>query len=409
MGGLNDDISKPFGTCDGTSDLPEAEAYRRLEDLSVLWALRGITNPPILLQPAAPALPDGEDWICGSDAFDIMRLQYAPRDIAGCIARIFRIIVESHNWSDPGANYFLSTLPPTHPILLEFETGSLQWITAAERLLSVHNATEISGIKSFVDDLRYWVESGYFHLIRSNFLNDALEHRREIHEYSLPSVKQEPIWSFPLALTWIATRDYLALARMPSFEQAICEDDLITPLNHVWHHAERALGWLHSEIAFKHCRCGAFEEFSTNMIKHCTCISLAWEELVQFRGGLSPDTPELILSIQDGWLSMTWPDEADEIRFLRNDIIKRWPARPAQLATPASTTTSTAAAELECKKWLATEFEADPAGLKSKKQFRQAALAEFPGRLSERGFNQRVWPELARSYSRDGAGAKRKS
>ena len=37
------------------------------------------------------------------------------------------------------------------------------------------------------------------------------------------------------------------------------------------------------------------------------------------------------------------------------------------------------------------------------------SLTRFAGRLSLRGFNDRVWPELARKHGRDGAGAKKKS
>jgi hypothetical protein len=70
---------------------------------------------------------------------------------------------------------------------------------------------------------------------------------------------------------------------------------------------------------------------------------------------------------------------------------------------------STAGAERNCKAWLAAAFAADPEKRRSKASFRTAALKEFDGRLSIRGFDLRVWPELARSHGRDGAGAKRKS
>lgn len=70
---------------------------------------------------------------------------------------------------------------------------------------------------------------------------------------------------------------------------------------------------------------------------------------------------------------------------------------------------STAGAESECSDWLATEFAADPDRRRSKSDFRNAALARFPGRLSARGFNDRVWPTLAQQHGRSGPGAKRKS
>ena len=170
-----------------------------------------------------------------------------------------------------------------------------------------------------------------------------------------------------------------------------------------------ALGWLHSEIAYTHCKCGALHDFGLQAFKHCTCISVAWEELVRFRGGLSPDTPELVFNLQEGWLSMTWPDGADDIRFLRRDILDRWPAVLADQQELPAKDHSTVSGEQDCRVWLVKEFAADPEKRRSKKDFREAALAAFPGRLSERGFNLRVWPDLARDHGRDGAGAKRKS
>ncbi len=240
-------------------------------------------------------------------------------------------------------------------------------------------------------------------------LEDALSHDWGVHEISLPEAKQEPIWSFPKAMAWIATRDYLALARMPFFTQPVNETEEAVAVDGVWRYATMALGWLHTEIAYTHCKCGALPDFGLKAFKHCTCISIAWEELVRFRGGLSPDTPELVFNLQEGWLSMTWPDGAEDIRFLRRDILDRWPARSVEQPETRATDNSTMAGEQECREWLVKEFASDPEKRRSKKDFREAALVAFQGRLSERGFNHRVWPELARNYGRDSAGAKRKS
>ncbi len=207
-------------------------------------------------------------------------------------------------------------------------------------------------------------------------------------------------------MAWIATRDYLALARMGEFWRA--QNDDAVAENGVCKYNTQALGWLHTALSYAACECGALEEFGLRAFKHCTCISVAWEELVRYRGGLLPDTPELVFGLQEGWLSMTWPDGADDVRFLRRDILDRWPARPVGSVEPAIADQSTTAGEQACRKWLIEEFANDPDKRRSKKDFRDAALVAFKGRLSERGFNQRVWPELARQYGRDGAGAKRK-
>lgn len=69
---------------------------------------------------------------------------------------------------------------------------------------------------------------------------------------------------------------------------------------------------------------------------------------------------------------------------------------------------STAKAEGECRTWLAEQFEADPEKRRSKAHYRNAALAAFAGKLSKRGFDLRVWPDIAREHGRDVSGAKKK-
>ena len=239
-------------------------------------------------------------------------------------------------------------------------------------------------------------------------LNNALRLDWPWHDISLPEAKQEPVWSFPKAMAWIATRDYLALARIGHFRRPAGEDEAVAT-DGVCRYNTEALGWLHTTVAYTKCECGALRRFGYTAFQHCTCISIAWEELVHFNGGLSENTPELVFSLQEGWLSMTWPEGADKLRFLRRDILDRWPADPPATLTRPALEHSTASGESECRAWLAKQFANDPARRRSKSDFRAAALVEFPARLSERGFNLRVWPELAREHGRDGAGAKKKS
>lgn len=81
-------------------------------------------------------------------------------------------------------------------------------------------------------------------------------------------------------------------------------------------------------------------------------------------------------------------------------------------AAPTDSTievTSTTGAENECRAWLENQFAADPNKQLSKDDFRTAALTRFNGRLSARGFNNRVWPALAQKHGRTSPGAKRKS
>jgi hypothetical protein len=94
---------------------------------------------------------------------------------------------------------------------------------------------------------------------------------------------------------------------------------------------------------------------------------------------------------------------------IRRDNWELWVESSHPLSPGIGGGISTGAAETECKAWLAAAFAADPNHRRKKENFRSDALTRFAGRLSLRGFNDRVWPELARKHGRDSAGAKKKS
>lgn len=395
-------------------DSPLNRAQAQLAELRDHWAKHGVSPsmPPVSPRdsslPGRCWLPEPE-WTSGWDAFEILRLQTEPYAYAPSFARICQIISDQWDREEIGLNYALASLPPTHPLLADFPLGSTHWFRALYVLLKVRDASEIEGWERLESDLHDWIVMFDCLRIRTSYVLDAaLRLDWPYHEYSLPEAKQEPIWSFPKAMAWIATRDYLALARIGYFRRPEDEEEAVAT-DGVCRHNTQALGWLHTAITLEHCACDALNEYGLSALKHCTCISVAWEELVRFRGGLSPETPELVFNLQEGWLSMTWPDGADDIRFLRQDILDRWPARRTRQPEMRVTDQSTTTGEQDCRDWLAREFVADPEKRRSKKDFREAALTAFPGRLSERGFNLRVWPDLARKHGRDGAGAKKKS
>jgi len=400
---------------DAMREDPLAQAQKQLIELRDNWAKHNVSTTPVPLSPKDPEKPGRDwlpepEWMSGGDAFEMLRLQTEPYEYAPPIARICQIIADQLDRKKAGLNYALGTLPPNHGLLSDFAAGSTHWFRALHSLLTLKGAENIDGWEGLVSNLYEWIVMfDYLRIRTRSVLENALSHHWSVRELSLPEAKQEPIWSFPRAMTWIATRDYLALARMPVFTRPMNETEEAVAVDGVWRYATQALGWLHTEIAFAHCNCGALREFGLQAFKHCTCISVAWEELVRFRGGLSPDTPELVFNLPEGWLSMTWPDGADDIRFLRRDIQDRWPARAVPKQEVAAIEQSTTTGERDCREWLVQEFAADPEKRRSKGEFREAALAKFAGRLSERGFNLRVWPELAREHGRDGAGAKRKS
>lgn len=369
----------------------------------------------------APLQPRGQDrlgrdwlpepqWISGWTAFEIFQLQEEPYEWAPALARLCKVISDYAREGETEPNFAFATLPPSHPLLDDFPTGTRVWFRALFELLVIKNGEEIEGWEHLVSEIYDWIGPwDNLRLRARDTFDEALSHHWSIERLILPETKQNPIWTFPMALAWIATRDFRAMARLPHFCQPVNEVEEAAAEGGVWRYATKALGWLHTEISFVHCKCGALPEYRFESWRHCTCISVAWEELVRHMGGLGSHVPELVFNLQEGWLSMTWPDGADEIRFLRSEIMEKWPAvELPSVALPAAQP-SIASVERECQAWLLEQFANDPEKKRSKSDFRSAAIARFGFGLSERGFNQRVWPKLAQEHGRDGAGAKRKS
>lgn len=393
---------------------PLGRAKAQVQKLRDHWARNSSVehSPPIV--PKDPNLP-GRDWlpephwISGWPAFELLQLQCVPYEWSPPLARLCQIVADQSDRAETGLNYAMASPPPSHQLLAGITPGSPHWFRAAHDLLTLKDANGIDGWETFVSELYDWV--GPYDCLRirpADLFDNALSHHWSVRAVSLPETKQDPIWPFPKAMAWIATRDYLALARLPPFYRTENVDEAVAT-DGVAKHATIALGWLHTEISYQHCKCGALREFGFESYKHCTCISLAWEELVLHRGGLATDIPELVFNLQEGWISMTWPDGADEIRFMRREILDKWPALVATEVQQATVEVSTVAGEQACREWLIKEFAADSDKRRTKASFREAAIKAFPGRLSERGFNLRVWPELARNHGRDSAGAKRRS
>lgn len=348
-------------------------------------------------------------WLSANEAIELIKLQVEPYNSDAAFARLCQIIIDQYDRKERGLNYAFSKQPPTTPMLEGFEVGSVNWFRAVYRIYKDKGDGLSDELETFTSDFFDWaLPFDHLRVMAWDIFDNLLQSDWSVYEYSLPEAKQNPIWTFPTAMAWIATREYIALARVGHFRTPSNPDEAVAE-DGVCRYNTESLGWLHTDLSYRHCKCGALTQFQHEAYKHCTCISVAWEELVHFRGGLSADTPELVFNLQEGWLSMTWPEGADDIRFLRRDILERWPPLEGAPIELTQSNRSTAAAEHECQEWLLKEFAADPNKLRSKSDFRDAALSVFAGRLSARGFDLRVWPSLAATHGRDGAGAKRKS
>lgn len=389
--------------------VPLSEATRQISELSNHWAKHGVAPEPVPFIEEAPEysrewFPEPE-WISGWDAFEILRLQTEPYEWSPPIARICQIISDQVDREAAGPNYALGRLPPSHELLKDFPLGSNHWFRALHVLLTIKGAKEIAGWEDLVSALYDWL--GPYDSLRlrwSDLLDNALTLHWAWHQFSLPEAKQEPVWHFPKAMAWIATREYIALARIGHFHKSDDEDQAVATEG-IINRDTQALGWLHTFITYKRCQCGACEEFGYSAYLHCTCISVAWEELVHYLGGLKDEIPELVFNIQEGWLSMTWPDGADKLRFLRRDILERWPSQPKSEPAKITAIPSKAAAEVECREWLRSAFAADSEKKVSKTAFQRAAIGRFERRLSVRGF-LRVWDAIAADAGRSKPGRK---
>ncbi|MCM3420548.1 hypothetical protein [Sphingopyxis alaskensis] len=103
-----------------------------------------------------------------------------------------------------------------------------------------------------------------------------------------------------------------------------------------------------------------------------------------------------------------WPYET--IRVNSVELLGLFPFDAADAHRQAVTDrpVSTSKAESQCRTWLVGQFEADAEKRRPKAHYRNAALAAFAGKLSKRGFDLRVWPDIARQHGRDVSGAKKK-
>lgn len=389
---------------------PLACAKDGLRDLKENWIKHGVEPYPIPYQIKDPELPGRDwlpepDWMSGYDAFQLFQLQTEPYNVPRTLARICTVISDQADRNSHGLNYAICRVPPSHELLEQFTPGSNQWFRALHLLLTLWGAKEIDGFDTLVSDLHDWLNFHDSLRLRSyDVVTNAIDLDWQWHELSLPEAKQDPIWSFPKAMAWIATRDYLALARIGSFRQAEDDDEAVADEG-VCCHNTAALGWLHTAISYAHCACGALQDYRIRSYQHCTCISVAWEELVHFNGGLSMETPELVFGMQEGWLSMTWPEGANNLRFLRRDILDRWPALKSDTAEKATVLQAKVGAETECRDWLRSAFDADPEKVRTKSSFQNEALSRFSTRLSVRGF-LRAWDSVAVISGRSSPGRK---
>ena len=241
-----------------------------------------------------------------------------------------------------------------------------------------------------------------------------------IGELSLPGedfdpkadVSVSPWWSFLQVIGWITTRskayaDYVAKLEgdgRDDVANAVVQSAVIT------------------YVARNYCKCAAESLPDHSRWKACTCIGDAGRLLLEAIrvGSILPTQVSAVgpkkLSFHDlagigqEAFGGDWLDIKPVLQFSSAEVLAAFPIEiSADVSVPVTAGLSTVAAESECKTWLVAAFANDPNRRRNKASFRDDALQHFAGRLTERGFNLRVWPSIAKQNGRDGAGAKKKS
>jgi len=223
-----------------------------------------------------------------------------------------------------------------------------------------------------------------------------------------PSAHAEisPWWTALQAIAWVTTRGPAYVERVGQLEahndreiaQFICSSMVLV------------------YVSRNACTCSAKSLDSTSRWESCTCFRdagrLILEQIrqghlrpIQMVSGVSRTMAfHEFAGVGQRPSGADWHDLKPAPIFSSAEVIAAFPqGSPSEQSAIA--VTSTARAENECRDWLAKEFAADPDRLRKKADFQAAALAEFSGRLSVRGFI-RAWDALASQSGRSKPGRK---
>lgn len=216
-----------------------------------------------------------------------------------------------------------------------------------------------------------------------------------------------PWWSLLQAVGWIATGSKAYVGYVAELERA-AHDDIGTSV---------AFSAVVTYVARKHCRCAAHACPDDARWEYCTCTGDAGRGLLE---AIRTDRAKAIQRTAQGPKQLAFHDLAGVgqrptcvdwlsnnlvLQFSSAEIIAAFPQCEMPSSQSVTVVTSTGRAEAECRGWLTKEFEGDPDKRRNKADFRDAAMVEFSGRLSVRGFN-RVWDALAPTAGRSTPGRK---
>lgn len=254
----------------------------------------------------------------------------------------------------------------------------------------------------------------------SDFNADSLPELQRLNDLAM----RDEWWTWPEAIAWIGSRDFRNIATLRYWGGLWTRNGDSNPTVTIAAQADIANRFCEAPHHAKTELISAIERGAVDtagrMALHGRSEPL---DKGDWRGGtiVYEDGGAKLVSAKNPLVA--W---AFDIAVSRADLVNEFPASPTSDQSdlsiyaggiayvldeelPSILARSTGSAEAECRVWLEGEFSADPNRLRSKAHFCEAALVKFAGRLSARGFNHRVWPNLAQVHERDRVGRKRKS
>ncbi len=231
---------------------------------------------------------------------------------------------------------------PSHSVLYGATPLSVGWYQKMNNAYIDGIANRDKSYKDWMFAFRDWVDRDQISVSRADIEN-ALRHPSGGYHAPIENVNAVgSSWNFPETLAWIATRDALEVAHMRYSEHWAAPMD--ASISHRMlaqsDNCRRLLiGWLVIATAEKHCKCSSQRTAKKERWENCRCVGEAYVALRQFANGTIYQIPEYQPKPVYGYFTLTWPDDAHNLTFLRKDVLAQWPKdktnhQPVAVSTP---------------------------------------------------------------------------
>ena len=303
------------------------------------------------------------------------------------------------NRCNPAVQRQIVTQPPTHPFLDGHVAASPAWFSA---IFGDHTGFyDQDGYDDFIAELWKWIKDDGL-LVSRHDVEGARKHPSGGYHAPLENVDAVGAsWNFAQTLAWIATRDPLEVAQMQCADHwnaPLASNDIVRATMQNDRGRRGLIGWLMIATAESHCKCGSRRTDAKERWETCQCVGSAYVELRRFLNGTDYSIPEYRPSPAYASFTLTWPDGAHNLKFLREDVLAKWPVLNSRVAALAP--------QQLCEDWLREVWADDGHIWLTKDEYCTDARTHFQG-LSERGF-KRAWDAVAPNFGMNKPGRKRK-